>query len=379
VKTTRFLKNKYGLSDNPFLDDTAKVEWLVTWTDREHQRSQWQRILTNASTSKKNYIAFVVGDYGRGKTQTLMKICEDSQEYRTTYSTYLNFKGEEKSKPGLDFLLRIFRSVDFEDIKERANKTKLYEALKKLPYEFDEVKTIFLQIFLENENKKLATYFLRGQIKPTQTHLKKLGILRKIDEVDIAKEYLAGFLMFLKNLGYQNLLLAVDEFEYLFSLVTRSQHNIYLALLRGLYDFPTGLNIKIPVGSLANMTFFIAVSEDGMRRLQEMEKQEISGGGPIQPLMDRVDETIYLGAFDRELTEQLVEKRLKFNRIKGRFEEEPLIPFTEDFVDYVFEKTNGELRGIITICGQVLDAGLEKGVSKLNAEFAKKVSEERLV
>jgi hypothetical protein len=214
-------------------------------------------------------------------------------------------------------------------------------------------------------------------LKPTQSHLKKLGVLRKISDIDIAKEYLAGFLAFLKKLDYKTLLLAVDEFEYLFSLVTRSQHNIYLALLRGLYDFPTGLSIRIPSGSMANMAFFIAVSEDGMRRLQEMEKEEDSIGGPIQPLMDRIDDTIMLGLFDKKLTEEVVEKRLKFNRIKGKFEDTPLIPFTEGFVDFVFSKTNGELRGIITICGQVLDAGLEKGVSVLDEVFARKALEER--
>jgi hypothetical protein len=378
VKATGFLKREYGLSDNPFLDDTAKIEWLITWTDREQQVKQWERILSKAVTSRKNFMVFIVGDYGRGKTQSLLKIYEDSKQFPEILAAFLNFKGEEKSKPGLDFIWRIFKSIDFEYVKRRAGKTKLQEGLRSLPPEFDEVKSILVQIFFENENKKLAQYFLRGQIKPTQAHLRKLGILRKIEDIDVAKEYLAGFLFFLKKLGFQSLLLAVDEFEYLFSLVSRSEHNIYLALLRGLYDFPTGLNIRIPIGSLANMVFFIAVSEDGMRRLQEMEKQERSGGGPVQPLMDRIDDTILLGLFDRKVTEELVEKRLKFNRIEGKFEEEPLIPFTEDFVDFIYKKTNGELRGIITICGQVLDAGLEKGASRLDSEFAQKVLEERM-
>lgn len=379
MKSTRFLKEKYGLNENPFLDDTAKVLWLGTWTNREHQIQQWQRIMSNSINSKKNYMAFIIGSYGRGKTQSLLKISEDSKKFKRIFTVYLNFKGEEKSKPGLDFMFRIFKSINFESIKENTDKTELYEALKSIPMELEEVRSILLQVFLENENKKLATYFLTGEIKPTQSHLKKLGVLRKIDAVDIAKEYLLGFLILLKKIGFQSFLLAVDEFEYLFSLATRSEHNLYLALLRGLYDFPMGLNVRVPAGTYANMVFFIAVSEDGMRRLQEMEKLEMATGGPIQPLMDRVSDEIILGLFDKKLTEELIEKRLKFNRIKGRFEAQPLIPFTSDFVDFIYQKANGELRTTIALCSQVLDAGLEKGVSQLDAAFAQKVVEERVL
>jgi hypothetical protein len=377
MKSTRFLKEKYGLSENPFLDDTAKELWLGTWTNRDSQVQQWQRIMSNSVKSKKNYMSFIVGSYGRGKTQSLLKISEDSKHFKSIYTVYLNFKGEEKSKPGLDFMFRIFKSINFESIKQETDKTKLYEALKSIPTELEEVKSIFLQIFLENENKKLATYFLTGEIKPTQSHLKKLGVLRKIDAIDTAKEYLLGFLILMKALGFQSFLLAVDEFEYLFSLATRSEHNLYLALLRGLYDFPIGLSVRVAAGTYANMVFFIAVSEDGMRRLQEMEKLEMATGGPIQPLMDRITDTIILGQFDKKLTEELIQKRLRFDRLKGRFEAQPLIPFTLDFVDFVYQKTNGELRAIISLCSQVLDAGLEKSVSQLDAAFAQQVAEER--
>lgn len=93
-------------------------------------------------------------------------------------------------------------------------------------------------------------------------------------------------LCFIKNLGYKSLLLAIDEFEYLFSLVSKSQYSIYLALLRGLYDFPIGLNINS--NKVANMVFFIAISEDGWTKLKDLEKREISQGGPIIPLLERV-------------------------------------------------------------------------------------------
>jgi hypothetical protein len=381
LKSTIFLRQKYGLKDNPFRDETAKKEWLDSWTDREEQVREWTRVMSNAvsSPTRRNYISFIVGDYGRGKTQSLLKICLDSEKYKDILTTYLNFKGEEKSKPGLDFVMRIFKSVEFESLKSAVNKNTLYDALKSLAADFDEVKNVLWAIFTENENRKLAQYFIKGELKPTKRQLEKLNILRKIDDVDIAKEYLAGFLMLLKKLGFQALVLAVDEFEYLFSLVPRSQYNIYLALLRGLVDFPLGLNKPVEANDIANMVFFVAVSEDAYIRLQDLEKQERSQGGPIQPLMDRVSAQIVLTAFDRKNTELLVENRLRFDRISGKFVNKPLIPFTQDFIDFVYKRTRGELRDIIKVCSQVLDYGLEKGATLLDAAFAQRALEERAV
>jgi hypothetical protein len=76
--------------------------------------------------------------------------------------------------------------------------------------------------------------------------------------------------------------------------------------------------------------------------------------------MDRIDAEITLSSFSRKDTEVLVQNRLRFNRIKGKFEDKPLIPFNEDFVDFIYQKSNGELRTIINLCSQVLDVGLEK-------------------
>lgn len=371
-----FIEEKYGLKRRPFLDHIAREKWLETWVNREKQLEEWRKVISNAVSSTKNYIVFVIGDYGRGKTLSLLKIINESKKYKEIIPLYLNFKGEERSKPGLDFVFRIFKSINFYNIRKGKKKNDLENAIENLPDNLDEVKVILKKIYFgEGNQKNLALYFLRGELKPTQAQLRKLEILRKIDSVDIAKEYLAGILGFVKKLGYSTLLLAVDEFEYLFSLVPRTQRSIYIALLRGLYDFPLGMSKK--VNDIANMTFFIAVSESGWRFLGEMEKKELSTGGPIVPLLDRIDAKTILGVFNKDQTRKLIEKRLRYNRIEGRYEDKPLIPFTEDFVDFIYEKTVGAPRDIIVRCGHVLDVGLAERVSLLTKEFAQKALEER--
>jgi len=377
MRISKFMEEKYGLKGNPFLDDVAREIWLETWVNREEQLKKWREIISAAISTNKNYLVFIIGDYGRGKTLSLLKIVNESKNYKGVLPVYLNFKGEQRSKPGLDFIFRIFKSIDFQQLRQIVDEKNLTNAIEDLSEDFVEIKNILRKIYSEGEEKRLALYFIRGEIKPSQSQLKKLEILRKIDEIDIAKEYLAGILFFIKKLGFSTLLLAIDEFEYLFSLVPRTQHSIYLALLRGLYDFPLGISKRIKLDDVANMVFFIAISEDGWRNLKEMEKKEMSSGGPIQPLLDRADAETLLTPFNKRQTMELIKKRLRFNRIKGKYETQPLIPFTEDFVDFIYGITNGEPRAIIVICGQVLDAGLEKGVPILNKEFAQKALEER--
>ncbi len=111
--------------------------------------------------------------------------------------------------------------------------------------------------------------------------------------------------------------------------------------------------------------------------MQDLEKREASIGGPIQPLMRRVQSKLPLEALSKQNTERLIEKRLSLNRIEGELAEEPLIPFTNDFVEYVYKLTRGRPSDIIVRCDHVLDAGLAARVQRLTGSFAKQVFEER--
>ncbi|MCD6573461.1 MAG: DUF2791 family P-loop domain-containing protein [Thermoplasmata archaeon] len=388
----KFLREKYGLKERVIEDfsrDKASEEDLKFWTNREKELKDWKAILRKSVKIHKNFIIFIIGSYGRGKTLSLLKIKDEAEKNfkEIIFPVYSSFKGEEKSKPGLDFIFRIFKSIDFDKLVKNKEYNLIIDAINKIPENFDESKNLLKAIYgykkqlplhkptTKDEKSKMALYFLRGEIKPTSSQLRELGIMRKIESIDIAKEHLAAILCFMKNLGYESLLLTIDEFEYLFSLVSKSQYSIYLALLRGLYDFPIGLDVTSD--RLANMIFFIGISEDGWNKLHEIEKKEISEGGPTQPLMRRVDLKTILLNFDRKNTEELIKKVLRYNRITKKFEENPLIPFTKDFVDYIYELTEGLPSAVKVRCAQVLDAGLAEKIPLLTREYAKKILEER--
>lgn len=364
-----FIEEKYMLKNSPFREIVATELLLKSWVDREEQVKEWNGLIKKAINSNSNLLNFIIGDYGMGKTMSLLKITKDAKNHIEIFPIYLNFLGEQKPKnPGIDFIQKIFKSVDF-------GKLPVKKGIKFSINASFEVKRIYEMILYgENQIKDLALYFLRGEIKPTQSQLKQLGVLRKIDDIEVAKEYLTGFLCLLKSCGISTFLLAIDEFEYLFSLVSKANQSIYLAILRGLYD----LTIQGPqIDNIANIVFFIAVSEDGWRRMQDLEKKEASIGGPIQPLMRRVQAKLTLKVLRKEDTEKLIEKRLSLNRVAVKFEKDPLVPFTKDFVKYVFELTGGRPSDVIVRCDHVLDAGLESRIRRITADFAKQVFEER--
>ncbi len=376
MSVDKFIEEKYGLRQNPFLDQIARETWLNTWVNREEQLTKWQAVIRNLREPRKNYIVLIIGDYGEGKTQSLFKIISDAGQYKEIYPAFFTFRGEQKPQaPGLEFMFRIFKSIDFNKIKGTYGK-KLHTAIEAIPEDLEEVKTVLRNCcFAEPALQKTSLYFLRGEIKPTRTDLKQMGVIRKIDDIDIAKEYLAGILNLIKALGFKSLLLAVDEVEYLFSLVPKPQQSIYIALLRGLYDFPVGITKDI--GDTAKIAIFLAVSGDGYRRLNEMEKEELSIGGPTRPLIDRIDVQTSLGVLTKEHAKDLIIKRLRYDRVEGRYTDQPLIPFDQTFIDFIWEITKGNPRDIIEKCGHVLDAGIEKGVSHLDRETAASLLRER--
>jgi len=395
------LEKLYGLKRNPFLDARAQNEHLNFWVNREEEIEKWRRSIESSQTSNKNHFVIIIGSYGRGKSLSLFKIIDlVYKDYNKIFPVYMNFLDESKIKPAIDVINRIFKNIKFDFIKKHTNEIQLKNAINSLPAILKEPKNVFTKLFfneidsnttqaklfwsnnsIPNRTKDInntALDFLTGEIIPTKGNLKELGIQKKINSSEIAKEYLISLLWILKRIGYNTLLLAIDEFEYLFSLVSRSQQGKYIALLRGLHDLPVGIGQQsIKPDEIANMLFFISISEDGWNSMMEMEIREKSTGGPTVPFKERIDYIIELPRFNKAYTMELIKKRLSFDRIKGRFQDQPLIPFTHDYVDYIYEISEGEPRKIIRYCRLTLEEGLARKIKLLDRKIAVSVIESR--
>ncbi|MBD3387366.1 MAG: hypothetical protein GF416_00265 [Candidatus Altiarchaeales archaeon] len=378
-----FLQKEYGLKDSQlFKSRTATKDDVKLIVSRKREQKTYDKILEDSmKTSKTNFLVFFVGNYGMGKTLSLLDVKERANN-KGAYPIYLTLQSEEKiSKPEVDFIQRVLKEINFDEIKVE---TDTINELKKI---YPDVGNVFQRIFTgeiqtslyparKNPLRNLAISFLVGDVSPTKNELNKIGVIRKIDRVRIAKEYLIGLLYILGSSGFQSLVICVDEFEYLFSVLSKSQQSTVLAFFRSLYD----LQIAIPdslKSNAANMALFIAVSSDGWKKLTTLGDKERKTGGPINALKERITELISLDPLTEKDTINLIEKRLSYDRVRGKYKNEPLIPFTDDFVEYLFKLTQGTPREIIVRCDSVLDRGLEKEVPRLTKEFAKEVFKER--
>jgi len=365
-----FIEEKYKLKADPF---DSKVDLTAPMAGRKKEQKRWNQIIRQRSGQRGNSFNFIIGDYGSGKSFSLYKIVDEAKkDFHNLLSIFMTLLPEDTvRKFGLDFVQRIFGKLELKDLKNilsRVGKNDIVCLKNILP----DPGIIFEKI---KKGNQLAVSFLRADRSLDKKEMKELGVIRKIDSTDRAKEYLLAFLYILKKSKIDTLLLAIDEVEYIFSQMRGPKISLAFNTLRGVYDLQQSHNKAIDLGDIANMIFFFGISEDGWRRLNELHKRERAQGGPIQPFMDRKDNIIALGPLSKNETKELIELRLKFNRVRRFYERKPLIPFTEKFVDYVFELTKGRPRYIVERCDRVLLDGLEQKIPLITVDFAKKVYE----
>ncbi len=365
-----FLEKEYKLKGDPF---DSKVDLVVPMAGRSKEKKSWEKIVNQRVGQRGNSFNFIVGDYGMGKSFSLYKIYEqtkkNNQKILPIFFTLL--PEDTVRKFGLDFVQRIFSRFELKEIKSILSPVKK-NALELLTSLFPEPGKVFSLVKKGNE---LAYIFLRGDRNLTIKEMKELGIIRRLDSTDRAKEYLLSFLYLIKAAGRDTLLLAIDEVEYIFSQMKGSKISLALNTLRGIYDLQQSSPKAIEMGAVANMIFFFGISEDGWRRLNELQRRERSQGGPIQPFMDRKGDVITLDPLNQKETKELIELRLKYDRIQGALKNKPLIPFVDDFVTYVYKLTKGRPRTIVDRCDKVLLEGLEQKAQLITVNFAKKVYE----
>lgn len=393
VSDESFLQSKYNLKSRIFKDKTnLKFDF---WVNRDEQVRKWKEVIENALEGHFNSLNFIVGDYGMGKTFSLLRIRNDFKKRDDVFQTYLSLVSETKYKGGLDFIFRLFKSIDFNQASTNKPSDLIAQALSKIPNEltFHTARNVLSQVLLGTSqsvdtslfgdlpkhvvsSSDLGYRFLCGETLNSKEQKKLQISSKKIDDLDDAKKYLASWLIVMRGLGYKAILILVDEFEYLFSLVNSTEQQKYMALLRSLHDLSDETGIM--QDEMANLIFFFATSNDGWKLFDVSEER--SRGikpGPLSALKRRLGDVTVLEPFDKEKTKELIEIRMKYDRVRKKFEDKPLIPYTEDFVDFIYELTNGNPHLVLTRCDHVMDAGLSERIETLDARFAESVLKAR--
>ena len=360
MSTRPYLEKVYNLKENPF---ESRTDPTVEMAGRQGERAAWTEAIEGRKGSHANAIHLIVGDYGFGKTLSLYKIAQQYDDDPQVLAVVTKMLPEDKvPKFGVDFIQRVFRGVPSE-VFERFELPDI-DTLRQV---YPEPARIFERISFGNNDARL---FLRGEVPFTAAQLSKLGIRRKIDKTDVAEEYLLGFLYLAKKIGINTLLLAVDEVEYVFSQMRGANISLVFNTLRSFYDLLDSPSARQLPSSPANMIFFLAISSAGWTRFKDLGRREQTEGGPFQPLMRRFGKTIELNPLNEAEARELIELRLRRNRVTGEYEDQPLIPYDESFAAYVSELSLGNPGEIVKYCDYALEEGLKEKAKLLNRDFA---------
>ena len=122
-----FLRKVYSLKENPFKTGRSGIIPEGYVVGRQQQEKAWTKIVDGRKGSKGSSLNFIVGDYGYGKTLTLWMISEQYKDDPEILGVYMKLLREDLTpKFGLDFIQRIFSTIDLKHI----NITKTKKALE---------------------------------------------------------------------------------------------------------------------------------------------------------------------------------------------------------------------------------------------------------
>lgn len=367
----------------------ASEEDLDYWVGRTRETLAWKDQLTRlgSTTLSYNWLEFVVGSYGRGKTLALLRIKRDAlMSPGTCWAFYLTYVGEEGLKPR-DFLTKLLLAADLDGLAKRHNKNELLAALGRIPDRYQDAHNAFAAILMVSTSKSisksdiaqdifqtrlrrrhdLANEWLSGQ-NLSMKDAAEVGVVGKMNRVDSAIKCLLALRILLKALGYSSMVVCVDEYEYLFGIIGRKAAAPHLALLRHLFDSRSP--DEATSATMANLGLFLAMTESGWKALNDMGQREKGLGGPVSALLERGDATV-LPSLTLDEARELIAVRLRKDHTDPA--SDPILPFTDDFVAYIWASTEGSPRKIYVACDVVVTIGLRERVSTLTADFARHV------
>jgi len=367
----------------------ACEEDLEYWVGRTRETLAWKDQLARLGNSALSYncLEFVVASYGRGKTLALLRIKRDAlASPGKCWAFYLTYVGEEGLKPR-DFLTKLLLAADLDGLAKQHNKNELSAALSRIPDRYQDAHNAFAAILMTSTAKPvsqpdtaqdifqtrlkrrhdLANEWLSGQ-NLTRKDAVEVGVVGKVNRVDSAIKCLLALRILLKALGYSSMVVCVDEYEYLFGIVGRKAAAPHLALLRHLFD--SGSPDEATGTAMANLGLFLAITESGWTALNDMGQREKGLGGPVSALLERGHATV-LPSLTLDETRELIAIRLRKDHTDPA--SDPILPFTNDFVAFVWKFTEGSPRKVYLACDVVVTVGLQQRVPTLTADFARRV------
>lgn len=362
----------YGFKDNPFDDDSLDYPMK----GREKEGKKIKQLLDKSLTGKGSKTILILGDYGYGKTFTLEKIVEGfnnnkfEKSKKSIVASIRLAESEPEARIGLSFVVKIFYEIGFKKLINIAKKVKNQ---KKIELSSDMMNILKA---LKEENLSAFEWLIGESLSLSEK--KDIGIKKILSKSSQGLKILYDFQKVLKLAGYDNLVILIDEFEYVVNVYSEKQVTTILHTFKEIYDEFIRVTTKKPK-SIANLIFIIAMTPKGWDFLVETEAKLIkkTGGGGITPWMERIrpeEFTIYLDPLSKSSATELIKDRINRKRLSYMKPPYKTFPFIHpEFFNVIYKSSEGIPRFILRYSDIVLDHAQNEGIKEITGEYAEKV------
>lgn len=346
----RFTKYPFGLQDFSYPMVGRAKEW-----------SKLESRINDSLAKSGNEILVIRGDYGMGKSFTLARVRDEYSKKPGIYvpAPMSLLSAEQTSKFSVDLSNRLFERIGLREIKRLARRSQSMLV--------DKITTRAREIF-----GRLASTDA-GEAESAFQEATSLKLQTRDGQALIF-----GLQFALANDRKRALLWLIDEFEYILVL-SKPKLSQLAQTLRELYDRQSDFEKEYGTGTSAKIIFILATSPTGWERLATTAEGSgmragLSGtaGVGVAPFHRRVSSSniINLGPLSRRETRQLIEARMNS---RDKAVDPVYIPFTDDYISYVYLLTKGRPDEIVKYCDIVFLEAQRLGLMEVDEQAARKI------
>lgn len=348
---------------------------------------EWQRLhqlVSSASASRSPITGVLLGTYGAGKSFLLWQLARSLEPSKKsgilTFGPIRLVDPEQKKDFTRSMVLRLFsRGIELESqlvpLLAGVSPSKIKAPTGVRPY------LDLLFALTRPESAQVARRVLTGG-RALRKEAEQAGIVEasQIKTSDDAIALLQALQLIGRAAGISAIVLIIDEVEYIDAL-PQTQRTAVLDSLKHLWDHEVDFFSK---GAEASQLLMLLAATPNFWQRMKLQISTQAGRGQsgvgFTPFFKRIlpSDVIEMPA---ELSDtearQLIASRM--GDVKPGQKPEDVIPFTDDYVDYVYQLSQGLPRQIIEICGVVLQEAAQQRLKSIDAAQARKILRDLLI
>lgn len=370
----------YRLKGQPFELGRYDVERI----GRNTEWARLQQVIAQARQSRSPVNAVLLGTYGAGKSFLLWKLADALRPAKKSGVFALGpirlVDPEQKKDFTRNLVLRLFvRGMDIE-----SDLVPLLQNVSAPKGGWPSGLRSYVDLLLALRRPEAATVARRvlmgSRILRKEAEAAGITETLQIKTSDDAIALIQALQLVLHSAGVTAIAMLIDELEYVDALA-KGQRTAVLDSLKHLWDQQVDFFSK--GAEAAALLILMAATPSFWQRLKMQittEGGRGESGVGITPFLARIPQSHVIempAELEPKEARRLIVSRMSEERAGQK--KEDIIPFTDDYVDFVYELSQGLPRQIIEICGVVLAEAAQRKLKSIDADAAKRILSDLLI